>query len=152
MCWRVFLDRILDLDTDEIVTDVLMDNKPLVMSILEDEYLSRWFWQEPGEERARKSKKVKFAARDWYLDGNWTMILDRLVERVYFLRCQLVHGAASYNGSLNRTAVRRCSTMMEHLLPAILSVWIDHGSDEDWGIMCYPPIFKPMPLDAALRK
>lgn len=148
MCWRVFLDRMLELDADGVITDALMDHKPLVMSILEDEYLSRYFWQEPSDERARKSKKVKFDARTWYLDGNWTMILDRLIERVYFLRCQLVHGAATYNGSLNRTAIRRCSTMMGHLLPAMLSVWIDDGAGEDWGIMCYPPMKKAVGVKA----
>lgn len=142
MCWRVFLDRMLELDTSDFVGTALNDNKPLVMSILDDEYLSRFFWQEPTDKRASQSKKSKFEARTWYLDGNWTMVLDRLMERVYFLRCQLVHGAASYNGSLNRTAVRHCSTMMGHLLPAFMLVWIDHGHDEDWGIMCYPPMWK----------
>lgn len=145
-CWRSFLDRILELDGDGRIVDVLMDNKPLVMSIFDDEYLSRFFWEEPGKQRARKSKKVKFDARTWYIDGNWTLILDRLIERIYLLRCQLVHGAATYNGSLNRTATRRCSMMLGHLLPAILLVWIDHGADEDWGLMCYPPQRKAVSL------
>ena len=138
-CWRAFLDRIRELDEEGQVADVLMEHKRLVMSILDDEYLSRFFWEEPGEKRARKSKKVKFDARTWYIDGNWTLILDRLIERIYLLRCQLVHGAATYNGKLNRTAARRCSMMLGHLLPAILRVWIDHGADDDWGLMCYPP-------------
>ena len=30
--------------------------------------------------------------------------------------------------------------MMQRLLPALLLVWIDHGADEDWGPMCYPPM------------
>jgi hypothetical protein len=138
-CWRAFLDRIRDLDADGRIADVLNENKPLVMSIFEDEYLSRFFWEEPGTIRAKKSKKVKFDAQTWYIDGNWTLILDRLIERIYLLRCQMVHGAATYNGALNRTAVRRCSMMLGHLLRAILLVWIDHGADEDWGQMCYPP-------------
>jgi hypothetical protein len=29
---------------------------------------------------------------------------------------------------------------MRLLLPAVLLVWIDHGADEDWGPMCYPPL------------
>ncbi len=37
---------------------------------------------------------------------------------------------------LNRTTLKHCLTMMGWLLPAILQVWIDHGSDEDWGPMC----------------
>jgi hypothetical protein len=68
------------------------------------------------------------------------MILDRLIGRIYLLRCQLFHGAATYNSSLNRTATRRCSQMLDHLLRAFLLVWINHGDDEDWGCMCYPPL------------
>jgi hypothetical protein len=90
----------LDLDDADHIVDALMENKPLVMSIFDDEYLSRYFWQEPTDKRASQSKKTKYDARTWYLQGNWTMILDRLIERVYLLRCQLVHGAATYNSSL----------------------------------------------------
>ena len=31
-------------------------------------------------------------------------------------------------------------TQMQRLLPAFLLVWINHGADEDWGPMCYPPL------------
>jgi hypothetical protein len=41
---------------------------------------------------------------------------------------------------MNRKAVEHCTTMMAKLMPALLRVWIDHGSGEDWGIMCYPPV------------
>jgi hypothetical protein len=140
--WRAFLDLILKLDGDGRIADMLVEHKPLVVSILEDEYLSRFFWEKPGDERARKSKKVMYDARTWYLEGKWMLILDRLIERIYLLRCQLVHGAATYNGALNRTAARRCSTMLGRLLPAVLLVWIDHGADEEWGAMCYPPLRK----------
>ena len=62
------------------------------------------------------------------------------MDRIYLMRCQVVHGAATYRGKLNRTALRRCSTMLGHLLRTMLVVMIDNGSDEDWGIMCYPPM------------
>ncbi len=138
-CLRIFFDRILALDANEQVKGVLIQQKKLIMSIFEDEYLSRFFWQEPGAKRAGQSKKVKYDAQTWYQQGNRTLLLDRLVERIYLLRCQLVHGASTYNSSLNRVSLGRCITMMGHLLPAILLVWIDHGADEDWGTMCYPP-------------
>jgi hypothetical protein len=62
------------------------------------------------------------------------------MERIYFRRCQLAHGAATYNGNLNRDAIRHCWQMLDHLLRAFLQVWIHHGADEDWGSMCYPPL------------
>ncbi|MCC9605098.1 hypothetical protein LOC68_24665 [Blastopirellula sp. JC732] len=140
LCWRHFLERMLELDESRFVVDVLMEHKPLVMSIFDDEFLSRYFWQEPSCERAGKSKRTKFESRTWYLDGSWRLILEKLMDRIYFLRCQLVHGAATYNSSLNRTAARHCAWMMDHLLRAFLQVWIEHGSGEDWGILCYPPL------------
>ncbi len=140
VCWQRFIDRMLTLDQGNHVVDALIDNKPLVMSIFDDEYLSRYFWQEPTDKRAGQARKTKYDARTWYLDGNWTLILDRLIERIYLLRCQLVHGAATFNSRLNRTATRRCLQMLEHLLGAFLLVWIHYGADEDWGIMCYPPM------------
>jgi hypothetical protein len=68
------------------------------------------------------------------------VVLDEILDRVYLMRCQLVHGAATYGGKLNRTSLWRCVTMMQRLLLALLLVWIDHGADEDWGLMCHPPV------------
>jgi len=67
-------------------------------------------------------------------------VLDRLLDRIYLLRCQLVHGAATFGSKLNRAALQRCNRMLEHLLAAMVIVIIDHGADEDWGLMCYPPL------------
>jgi hypothetical protein len=68
------------------------------------------------------------------------MLLDQILERVYLMRCQLVHGAATHGGKLNRTSLKRCVWMMQRLLPSFLMVWIDHAADHDWGVMCYPPL------------
>lgn len=146
-CWRTFLDRIIGLDGPGRVSSVLISKKDLVVSILDDEYLSDFFWAEPGADRARKSKKAKFDARTWYIQGKWSLILDRLLERIHLLRCQLVHGAATHGSRLNRTSLKRCSAMLGHLLPAVLMVIIDHGAEEDWGAMCYPPLNSPTRSD-----
>jgi hypothetical protein len=68
------------------------------------------------------------------------MILERVVEPVYFLRCQIMHGAATHGSKLNRDSLRRCSILMWHLMHGMLTVWIDHGSQEDWGPLCYQPV------------
>ena len=98
--WRTFVDSILRLDKGECLAEMLKEHKRLVMSLLEDEYLSRFFWQEPSAKRAGQSRKAKFSAQSWYVEKRWTMILDQLLERVYLMRCQLVHGAASHQRSL----------------------------------------------------
>ena len=134
------LDRLFAADTDGLIAGVLTEHRRLVNSILKDEYLSRYFWQEPTDERARKSRKVMFDARTWYVQGRHRQILDRVLERIYLARCQLVHGAATHGGNKNRSALRRCSTMLGHLLPVMLLVIMDQAWREDWGDLCYPPM------------
>lgn len=138
--WQQFLGRVLKLDESGHIGKVLTEHKKLVMSILDDEYLSRFYWEDPSDLRARKSKKAKFNAQTWYLEKRWVMVLDRLVERIYLMRCQLMHGAATFGGKLNRTSLHHCSIMLEHLLQGVLLTLIDHGAEEDWGAMCYPPL------------
>jgi hypothetical protein len=133
-CWRRYLERMLALDKGNHVVDTLVENKPLVISIFEDEFLSRCFWQEPTGKRASQSKKTMYDARTWFIQGNWLLILDRL----YLLRCQLVHGASTFNSSMNRTAIRHCFQAMDHLMRAFLQVWINFGSDQE--VMCYLPL------------
>jgi len=138
--WQQFFDRVLAVDKSGHISNVLTEHKKLVMSILDDEYLSRFFWEDPSDERARKSKKAKFNAQTWYLEQRWVMVLDKLVERIYLMRCQLMHGAATFGGKLNRISLRNCSVMLGHLLQGVILALIDHGSAEDWGAMCYPPL------------
>jgi hypothetical protein len=143
-CWRAFCDSILRFDRDNHVVETLQENKRLVMSLLEDESLCGYFWRDANSRRPRQSKKAKRNGQTWYLEGRWCMIVDELLERIYLMRCQLVHGAATYGGQLNRTSLKRCVWMLRHLLSAFLLVWIDHGSNADWGPMCYPPLNSPV--------
>jgi hypothetical protein len=138
--WRRLFERLLAIDTTGHIRTTLTSGRELVIALLDDEYLSAFFWQEPTSVRASKSKKSKFEARTWYIENKWGMLLDRLLERIYLLRCQLVHGAATFGGSLNRRSIERCVKMMQHLMIAALLTIIDHGSETDWGAMCYPPL------------
>lgn len=135
-----FLDSMLSLDSDGMLGNVLTEHKKLVYSILDDEYLSQYFWEQPGDQRARQSKSVRHKAKTWYIENRFGLILQRTFERVYLLRCQLTHGAATYGGRLNRTPLRRCSVFLQHTLTAIMLIIIDRGETHDFGPMCYPPL------------
>jgi hypothetical protein len=69
--WRGFIDRILAIDAGKHLSAMLTSERDLVMNILNDEYLSDFFWEEPGDIRASKSKKARFDARTWYVDCKW---------------------------------------------------------------------------------
>lgn len=134
-----FFERLLGLDTHHRIVDVLQDEKPLVMSIIEDAYLNKHFWHDPDAERGRRPDRWAYKTRTDYVDGAWQRILSPLLDRIYLLRCQLVHGAATSDSRLNRDGVRRCAQMLHHLSIAALDVYIDSGASTDWGKLCYPP-------------
>ena len=118
-----FVDRILRLDIEGCIPAALQEHKRLVMALFDDEYVSGYFWQEPSANRAKQSRKAAYNAQTWYIEERWTTVLDEILARVYVMRCQLVHGAATYGGKLNRASLKRCVTMMQRLLPALLLVW-----------------------------
>ena len=62
------------------------------MSLLDDEYLSSFFWQEPCSSRAGKAKRVKFQAQTWFLERRLSNVFDHLIDCIYLMRCQLMHG------------------------------------------------------------
>jgi hypothetical protein len=141
---RQFTDQVLMHDHDALLPAVLRTHAKLALSLFEDRYLCRHFWEEPtqprGRDRNRGSAPAAASARDQLAAGRHQAFLHRLLDRVHFVRNQLVHGGSTYNGQLNRTAVRRASTMMEHLLACFLQIIMEHGYVDDWGELCYPPI------------
>lgn len=137
--WRIFCDTILRIDEEQVISGSLTEHKRLVMALLDDEYLSNYYWKEPSPKRAKQARKSKFDARTWYLEKRWALILERSLERVYLIRCQLIHGAATHGGKLNRTSLKHCGMMLNCLLPTFLKVYVENGSEEEWGTLCYPP-------------
>lgn len=120
---------------------MLQDTRDTVMWILDSKHLNAWFWQaEPTAARSAQARKARFDARTWYATENWPMLFARVIERVYLLRCQLVHGAATHSSRLNRVALGHCCAWMDQCLPAVLMVFIDNATQADWGPICYPPL------------
>ena len=56
------------------------------------------------------------------------------------VRCQMVHGGATYKSGKNRRSVNDCNILLNELINAICLILIEKGTDQDWGIMCYPPL------------
>jgi len=141
--WTEFLRRIVALDRDSLFSDFLQDHKPQLFQLLENGYLTKYFWRDPHAANSSRAGNGVFKARDYYLAGKWHLILEEILDRVYLLRCQLMHGAASRNSKLNREALSQCVATMDEFLKLVLFVWTQTGYDQDWGLLCYPPITSP---------
>ena len=67
------------------------------------------------------------------------MVLSILFDRLYVLRNQLVHGGATWNGSVNRAQVGDGARIMAFLVPLFVSLMLENPG-EPWGAPRYPPL------------
>ncbi len=134
-----FCTRILAADADGRIGMMLVAHRPLLEKLVGNEYLMRHFWADPTFDAVRTTggavRKIRAALRE----QRHGRVLHDVLQRVYFLRCQLVHGAATFNGQRNRTPVRHAARFLELLLPEVAVVVIDHAWTGDWDDLCYPP-------------
>ncbi len=66
-------------------------------------------------------------------------LLGVLFNRLYTLRNQLIHGGATWNGSINREQMRDCTSLLGKLVPLIIKLMMD-SADTLWGDACYPVV------------
>lgn len=63
-------------------------------------------------------------------------ILEELFDRLYVLRNQLIHGGATWQGSVNRTQVQDGAAIMAFLVPRFINLMLDNPN-AFWGIPPY---------------
>jgi len=70
---------------------------------------------------------------------NVNYLLRIVLDRLYVLRNQLIHGGATYKSQINRAQVRDGANILISLLPVIIEIMMDNPKS-NWGKIYYPPI------------
>ena len=138
--WQTFADRILLLDKDEFVANVFRRHDRSLHEIVANKYLNSKRWADHEIQNGEQRDQTVIHYQQWRTNKTWQAIFDEVLDRTYLLRCQMVHGASTYNSKLNRPNVSKCNLVLKDLITAVCLVIINYGVDEDWGIMCYPPL------------
>jgi len=110
--------------------------------LLDNKYVFQPFWDHYNgmasvgdwetcfaEDKKRVSRAL--AARDT------CKILEKVFNRLYVLRNQLIHGGATWNSTVNRDQVRDGQSILRFLVPVFLDIMMD-APFEQWGKMRYP--------------
>ena len=72
--------------------------------------------------------------------GNTPELLGVAFNRIYTLRDQLIHGGATWNGTVNRNQLRDCVKLMSQLVPLVITVMMDNPHAL-WGDACHPVVY-----------
>ncbi|MBU2862279.1 hypothetical protein KO489_00330 [Reinekea forsetii] len=62
-----------------------------------------------------------------------------VLDRLFVLRNQIVHGGATFEGRVNREQVRDGAGLLGTLVPLFIEIMLNAG-EEDWGDVRYPVI------------
>lgn len=108
--------------------------------LVESPFVEERFWKHGDFEDIRprrgQVKKMRTAVREQRVGD----AIQRTLMVVYFLRCQIVHGAATLGSSLNRETVKPAADVLRVSCGQFVALAIEHGLSLDWGSICYPPV------------
>jgi hypothetical protein len=112
-----------------------------IRSVLNNEYIYANFWQiskrEDAESWQTGFEQTKDIVNRALVAKNTVVILQILFSRLYTLRNQLVHGNATWGGTVNRQQVNDGFKLISNLQPLFLSIMLDNP-DENWGELAFP--------------
>lgn len=140
-----FMRQLVELDQQrEIETMLWQEYAGSIRVLLDNQYVFPDYWRYQAGELSELEWRDRFirarrAANRLFARSNGAGVLGIVLQRIYTLRNQLVHGGATWNGSVNRPQVRDCTRFMAKLVPVILNLMMDHPHAA-WGSVAYPVV------------
>lgn len=115
-----------------------------IRTLLGNRYVFEPYWRGLQQHDASERWKARFeasnkAAMACMLEGRTADLLGVVLDRLYVLRNQLVHGGATWNSALNRSQLHDGCMILGALVPVIVAVMMrDDAFDDD--PVAYPAI------------
>ncbi len=137
-----FFERLVGYDEQRLIYNILWQKySGAVRSLLENKFVFQRFWDHisgmPGaDDWQDKFSAAKRASQRALAAQDTVTVLGIVMDRLYTLRNQLIHGGATWNGSWNRTQLRDAVALLSELMPIIITLMMQHG-DAVWGNASY---------------
>lgn len=138
-----FLEKLNLLDQKKRIYNLLWNEFPnSIRVLLDNKFVFQPFWSfhnghiAEQEFKDKLSEAKKFA--NFALANNETAKLASIVlQRLYTLRNQLMHGGATWNSSANREQLKDAVQFLSQLVPYIIDIMMENPK-ELWGDAHYP--------------
>lgn len=143
--FQLFLEKLADLDKDDVLYQLIWSEFPSsIRLLLDNQFVYQPFWDfhngkideegwKAGFELARKAAHRALAGRQT------VTVLAIVLDRMYTLRNQMIHGGATWNSRVNRDQLRDCSAFLGKLVPYVIQLMMDNPNTL-WGDACYPVV------------
>jgi len=145
--FRRFISTLVNLDESNALYDMLWHNySNFVKGVVNNFYIYQPFWisqRRHDDQWKKRFQHSQQAAHKALADSDTKTLLGIVLDRLYVLRNQLIHGGATHNSRVNREQVKDSRRFMAAIMPTIVSVMLNNP-EEDWGTLAYPVIEEPI--------
>ena len=138
-----FLSRLIDSDDEKLIYEIVWQEFPRsIRMLIDNKYVFQPFWDFHNGRILETEWQEKFARSRASVNRalgrmDTLRVLAEVLNRLYTLRNQLVHGGATWNSSVNRSQIADGSAMLGLLVPTVIHLMMENG-DQLWGDACYP--------------
>lgn len=143
--FKSFLEKLCELDEHRQIEQLVWQEfSGSIRILLDTPVVLQSFWdfhsgkisETQWKERLAQGKRIASQA---LASGNTPQLLGVVFNRLYTLRNQLMHGGATWNGSVNRKQLKDCANLLGKLTPVIIALMMAHPQTL-WGDACYPVV------------
>jgi hypothetical protein len=138
-----FIKKLVELDTDQTLYELMWSQfATSIRVLLDNQYVFQPFWdyhngkieEDVWKDRFTNSKRL---ANQALANKNTEQLITLILQRLYTLRNQIMHGGATWNSTANRSQLRDAVAIMSTLVPYLIDLMMDHP-DQLWGDANYP--------------
>ena len=141
--FREFILKLVKYDLEELFFNLLWNKfSGPVHLLIENKFAYKQFWDAQRGDKVDWQKlfdKSIADSRIYLARQQVAKLLEVVLDRLYTVRNQLLHGGATYMSKVNRSQVKDASHILEFLMPIIIDIMITNIHD-DWGYINYPVV------------
>jgi len=141
--FKEFISKLVEYDNEKRIFDLLWDKfSGPVRLLIENRYTFSLFWEANRDKTIRWESEFNLSKSDSWSHLSHQRVdkfLEIVLDRLYTVRNQLLHGGATYESKVNRDQVKDAGRILEFLIPIIVDIMIEN-IEQDWGEINYPVI------------
>jgi len=138
-----FISKLVSHDHDNRFYNLLWQKfSGPVRMIIENQFIYKPFWEAQRGEKVNWKKlfdKSNEDANRFLSKNEVAKLIEIVLDRLYMLRNQIMHGGATYKSKVNRAQVRDACNILKLFIPIIIDIMMENR-DEDWGDIYYPVV------------
>lgn len=142
---RQFIGQLLKLDTEQQLHRALFDQfSGPIRTLIDNRFVFEPFWRAMREHDASNAWETSFSAAkkralDAVINNDTATLLSIVLDRLYVLRNQLIHGGATWGGATNRAQVRDGVAILGVVVPVVVGLMM-RGGGEGFGEVAFPVV------------